>query len=62
VAGGAGGARSSLAMRCAKGIAVGSTAGAVTPLRHVDGGMQPAQTCSAAAPSCLPIGMGIDIA
>ena len=60
VAGGAGGARSSFAILATAGVADGNAARVITPLRQVDGGMQPAQTCSVAVPSCLLI--GIDIA
>lgn len=60
MAGGAERARSSVAIRIAGGIADGRIARVIAPLRHVDGGMQPAQTCSAAVPSCLLI--GIDMA
>lgn len=59
MAGGADGVRSSVAMRCASGRAAVNAGLAGTLLRHVEGGMQPAHRCSAAVPSCFPIGIGI---
>ena len=49
-------------VRDAGGITGASIAPAITPLRQLEGGMHPAQTCSAAVPSCLPAGMDLDIA